>query len=519
VSQLSADDFNRLPASAFLDLARTLSAPPDVAAQALPPAAEARPSLFDPAYSFTPSPLPEVGGSGVFPPHDASQCQIALLSKGEDSLAARLASLRGATRSIRIQALVFFGDETGLYVADVLKGLKKSKPDLDIRVIVDAASNLVDDKQTKNPLRWPQTQDMYYDLEQNGIPVEGYAPLVGEAVNELDPKDPGLVNKRFHDKLWIVDGETPQGVAIMGGMNIANEYFRVEAKAEHRWRDQDIMVRGAVVKDLVAAFDRNFAYQESVKAGRGSITDKTQRLLEKGIGAIDFARFQDPSVVARIQAIEQAGSAPAFSPARVRFIQSRPRLQETYILQAYREMIRSARSEILISNGYFIPKGELLRELQAAARRGVAVTVLTNSDTTNDLPQMADVSRYCYQYLLASDAGGGGKTRIYEWQGQTAGGAREDGTMHAKFMVVDRQSMIVGSYNLDPRSEKLNSETVMALESAPLAQALAKDFLEGDLAKARPVSAEEAAAFHDPKGIKEQFRLGFSMSLDRWIGF
>jgi putative cardiolipin synthase len=296
------------------------------------------------------------------------------------------------------------------------------------------------------------------------------------------------------------------------------------------------MVRGAVVKDLTAAFDRNFAYQESVKAGRGSITDKTQRLLEKGVSALPlpllterpqdggpatlkFARFQDQSVVARIQAIDQAGSAPGFSPAKVRFIQSRPRLQETYILQAYREMIRSARSEILISNGYFIPKGELLRELQAAAQRGVAITILTNSDTTNDLPQMADVSRYCYQALLSSEAGGGGSTRIFEWQGQTAGGAREDGTMHSKFMIVDRKSVIVGSYNLDPRSETLNSETVMALESEPLAQALAKDFLEGDLAKARQVSAEEAAAFHNPKGIKEQFRLAFSMSLDRWIGF
>jgi putative cardiolipin synthase len=319
-------------------------------------------------------------------------------------------------------------------------------------------------------------------------------------------------------------------------MNIANEYFRVENKAEHRWRDQDIMVRGAVVKDLVAAFDRNFADQQSVKAGRGSITDKTQRLLEKGVSALPlpllterspdggratlkFARFQDQSVIARIQAIDQAGSAPAFSPAKVRFIQNRPRLQESYISQAYLAMIRSARSEILISNAYFIPKGELLREMQAAAKRGVAITILTNSDTTNDLPQMADVSRYCYQYLLSADAGGGGKVRIYEWQGKTAGGAQEDGTMHSKFMIVDRQSMIVGSYNLDPRSEKLNSETVMALDSETLAQGLAKDFLEGDLAKARPISAEEAAAFHNPKGIKAQFRQGFAMSIDSWLSF
>jgi len=537
---LSGDDLNGLPASAVLKKARGLPEPKDVEPRPLPREGSRRPSIFDGTYPFAPSPLPDVGASGLFPPHPSGECEIALLTNGEASLAARLKILRSAAKSIRIQALVFFGDETGLYVANRLKQLKRERPELNIRVIVDALSNIVDDKQRANPLRWPQTQNMYYDLEQNGIPVEGYAPFSGEAVNEFDPRDPTLANKRFHDKLWIVDGETAQGVAIMGGMNIANEYFRVEEAAEHRWRDQDIMVRGPVVRDLAAAFDRNFSYQESVKAARGFITDKTQRLLEKGADALDRALprspwterspnggpatiklkyLQDGSVVERIRAIEKAGAAPEFSPARVRFIQSRPRLKETYILQAYLELIRSARREILVANAYFIPKGELLRELRAAARRGVAITILTNSDETNDLPQLTYVSRYFYQYLLSGDPESRGRIRIYEWRGQSPAGSPEEGTMHAKFMIVDRKSMIVGSYNLDPRSERLNSETVMALESEELSRGLARQFLEDDLLKASPISAAEAAAFHRPKDIRRQFQLGFSMSLDSWIGF
>ena len=37
---------------------------------------------------------------------------------GEDSFAVRLDALKGARKSIRIQALVFKGDETGLRIAE-----------------------------------------------------------------------------------------------------------------------------------------------------------------------------------------------------------------------------------------------------------------------------------------------------------------------------------------------------------------------------------------------------------------
>ena len=534
-------DFSRLSITDFLLKARSLVKPRTPASSAPAPAKGAPvPSIFDPAFSFSPSALPAVGAGGVFSAHGDSDGQIALLTNGEASLAARLQTLRGATRSIRIEALIFFGDETGLYIADILKRLKAERPGLDIRVIVDSLSNMVDEKAKKDPARWAQTQLMYYDLEQNGIPVEGFAPIAAEWVNEVSVKDPVQFNKRFHDKLWIVDGETPQGVAIMGGMNVANEYFRMEASPEHRWRDQDIIVRGSVVADLVETFDRNFKYQEAVKASRGPFnTDLTLAAFLKIVGAMGhlpfryrienpgggrpaqfkIKYFEDPSVVARIRALEQTVSAPAFSPAKTRFIQSRPRLKETYITQAYLAMIKSARSEILIANAYFIPRGDVLRALQAAVRRGVDVTILTNSDATNDMPQLVDVSRFLYQDLLSAGEGSGGRISIHEWTGQAAGAPRQEGTMHAKYMVVDRQDMIVGSYNLDPRSEQLNSETVMALESAPLAQQLARQYVEDDLFKARLVTAEDAALYHQPTDIAKKFRLGFSMSLDSWIGF
>ncbi len=55
------------------------------------------------------------------------------------------------------------------------------------------------------------------------------------------------------------------------------------------------------------------------------------------------------------------------------------------------------------------------------------------------------------------------------------------GTVHAKYAVFDRVVSLVGSHNLDPRSEKLNSETAIIYESRPLSERLAELFYGNDL--------------------------------------
>ena len=77
-------------------------------------------------------------------------------------------------------------------------------------------------------------------------------------------------NKRYHEKMWIIDGETDHAVAVVGGLNIANEYFRIDPQNPSRyWRDQDVIVKGDVVKDMVATFERNFEYFLKIKESRG----------------------------------------------------------------------------------------------------------------------------------------------------------------------------------------------------------------------------------------------------------
>ena len=77
--------------------------------------------VFGPPQEYAGSPLDEVGRRGLFGVHSPKSNQIALLKNGDESFAARVQLLEEAEKSIRIQVLIFWGDESGLYIAGILK--------------------------------------------------------------------------------------------------------------------------------------------------------------------------------------------------------------------------------------------------------------------------------------------------------------------------------------------------------------------------------------------------------------
>jgi cardiolipin synthase C len=467
-------------------------------------------SLFGPPSDFDGSPLDDVGRSGLFAVRPPEQCEVAVLRGGEASLAARLEMLKHARTSIRIQALIFKGDESGMRVVELLK--EKKLQGLDVRVIVDAVSNTE-----------LQTQWMYFDLKQHGIEVEGYEALALQWLNELpvlipyaDAKTP---NQRYHEKLWIIDGESDQAVAITGGLNIGNEYFRVDPSDPDRyWRDQDVVVRGAVVRDLVTAFDRNFRYFVGIKESRGIFNTnlywEAMRSVFAKTGAAPVRYAVRPELVKTIARLEAGPAAAEFRRATCRFLQSRPRLQETYIQQAYLKLIAGAKREVLIANAYFVPTPSMLASLKDAARRCVSVLVLCNSAETNDTPGITPVGRGYYRDLLAINdspevkaCAGPAGIQLWEWRGQRREErTRSQGLLHAKFAVADRRVSLVGSHNLDPRSERLNSESAIVFASPELAEELAAMLLTNDLASSRQITREQAEAFERPAAALARFK-------------
>ena len=478
-------------------------------------------SIFANPFPFQCSPQKDVGCKGVFPARQSKpatgprRSEAAIPWTGQDAFRARIETLKRARRSIRIQALIFRGDESGLHIADLLK--QKKKQGLDVRVIVDAASNL----------EW-KTQWMYFDLKRHGVEVEGYEALYMQWVTaEIKPADPLRPNKRFHDKMWIVDAEDLEArVAIVGGLNIANEYFRVDSKPINRWTDQDIVLRGQIVGDVTRAFDRNYEFFKQIKRKRPKLLnpDNAWKLARKTLSKINKIKspsWRRPALVSSIKAVLQKPARLKYHAITGRFLQSRPRFKESFIQQAYLHLIKRASTSVLIANAYFIPSRQMVRALKDAARRGVKVVVLTNSPATNDIQPVATVSRFVYKKLLEvnddkavkAHASKGAGIAIHEWSGAPF----KEGTLHAKYAVFDGREAIIGSYNLDPRSERLNSETALALQDATLVSELERVFLKVQLPKSHRVTREEARGFRRPKGIKKTFKLLFALPLKDWL--
>jgi len=222
---------------------------------------------------------------------------------------------------------------------------------------------------------------------------------------------------------------------------------------------------------------------------------------------------QEERLVERVASLEALEPELDFRPARCRFLHSRPRVAESYIMQTYLKLFAGAEKELLIANAYFVPTPAISAALKDAASRCVAVTLISNSPETNDLPEISMVGRGYYKDLLAvndtpavracpnEDAG----ISIFEWIGESEGDPVKQGTMHSKFAVADRRLSLVGSYNLDPRSERLNSETGLVFEEEALAGELA-ELIEQDLRYSRRVTPEDAAAFEDPEDVIYRFR-------------
>jgi len=180
-------------------------------------------------------------------------------------------------------------------------------------------------------------------------------------------------------------------------------------------------------------------------------------------------------------------------------------------------VLESAKREVLIANAYFVATPATRMAITAAARRCVHVVVLTNGVETSDTPGMSLLGRAHYAELFAANAdakrcpNADAGVEIWEWQGKAAGDPRQtQGLLHAKFAVVDGEVALVGSFNLDPRSEHLNSESAIVFENPALAAQLARTFRDRDLLTSRRIEPAEAATFERPAQVFQRFRQEFA---------
>jgi len=155
------------------------------------------------------------------------------------------------------------------------------------------------------------------------------------------------------------------------------------------------------------------------------------------------------------------------------------------VVEGLLQLIGQARSDLLIISPYFVPGADMKQAFASARSRGVRIRVLTNSLASNDAP-VAHVgySRHREDLLKIG-------VELYELRSEQAGvgnafGSSGDGSagasrsmLHSKVLVMDGRLLVVGSMNLDLRSQLQNTEIALLVRSAELSRSASEQIERG----------------------------------------
>jgi putative cardiolipin synthase len=153
---------------------------------------------------------------------------VEAITDGRVAFGLRIALARAATRSIDLQTFIWHADETGTLLYEEM--LRAAERGVRVRLLLDDVNT--------------EGLDPIFALldSQPNVELRLYNPFVGRgsrAVGFLS--DFARLNRRMHNKSFTVDNQ----VTIVGGRNVANEYF--EAGDELSFADIDVMAVGAAV--------------------------------------------------------------------------------------------------------------------------------------------------------------------------------------------------------------------------------------------------------------------------------
>ena len=141
------------------------------------------------------------------------------------------------------------------------------------------------------------------------------------------------------------------------------------------------------------------------------------------------------------------------------------------------EIAEEASSEILVVTPYFVPLDSGVEFWRNVAAKDVRVVILTNSLASNN--HTAVHSAYAKYRRPIVEAG----IELYEARVDAVGeNVDKDSpdvlTLHSKAIIIDRETLYVGSLNLDPRSVEINTEMGIVINSPELAAEIAELVLE-----------------------------------------
>jgi putative cardiolipin synthase len=401
---------------------------------------------------------------------------VYVLEKGEESLLARAWLTDSATRTIDIQYFIWSTDNIGTLASEAL--LRAADRGVRVRVIVD---DLMIDAEHDTLLALAAHENVHIRI---------YNPQYSVGTSMLQRlgnliKDFRAVNQRMHDKTALFDGLA----GITGGRNMADEYFDYDY--EYNFRDRDVLLVGSAAEMLEESFERFWNSPLAVPVEQQL---QGERLTADVVAAHhawlhDYA--QDPeNYTPRIRSIldslevkfSHLSGHLVWCDARV--ISDEPGKNDGSLglkgsgttTMALVSALEDATTRVTIQSPYVVLTDEAMSLFADMVQRGVQVRIVTNSLASTDNLQAFSGYHKKRDALLAAGI------ELYEFRphpmiqyrlNERHAEIRQHNpvfAVHAKTMVIDGESLFIGTFNLDPRSANLNTEIGVQIESPLLAR-------------------------------------------------
>lgn len=387
--------------------------------------------------------------------------KVVIYNEGITSLKARLELIEEAEESIKLESFIYTLDPVGKVFTEKL--IEKAKEGVKVQIMMDPLVS----KSSVSPYH-------IHELKNRGVEIKYYntKPIIALS----------SVQYRNHRKLLVIDSK----VAILGGRNIADEYFDVSP--EYNFTDRDILVEGPLVVEMEKTFDAfwNSKHAKMPKRkkrpdpnsrkwymGHGDPQQKYDRAERRWVKRVNqskkdiWASEKDEEIINRAftLALSKDSVDDSGTCSKSMFVTDRPGIgrknQKRKRILKYEifNRLNNASGDVYIENPYFIVDKETKRVLNGLSQRDIKVKVLTNSLHSTDNIAVAAVFNSTMGKWIKKDI----HTYIYKAEplvtsiaSQEAAGSRWG--VHAKTMVFDDDSFMVGSYNFDPRSNNFNME-------------------------------------------------------------
>ncbi len=428
---------------------------------------------------------------------------VNVLDIGDEALLVRIHLIRNAQKTINIQTFIWSDDDTGRYVAKEL--VKAAKRGVKIKIIIDQF------KSKNGPFLAAYLAQAHQNLE-----VKFYNP----SANQILPSKLALIpeiildfkkfNQRMHNKIFIVDDR----IAITGGRNYENDYY--DRGETRNFKDRDVLVVGPIAAEMTASFEKYWAYYLSVSAL--NVIDISSFLREEGVRkfssldeGINFSLFTLlDKRSSDYDYIDKIFVRKSLSVSDLSFVYDDPGKNNSRRLSAGSKsadalnvFLSKAKQTLIIQTPYLVLDKKATRRIKHIRRMNPDLDILISS---NSLAATDSIYAYSFAYKQKKKLVKKLKFRIFELKPvpkdildmmpryqftqeeksqkfsipivgnifsnkNSMESQRKHLCIHAKTFIVDKKSVWIGSFNIDPRSANLNTEVALIIDD----EAVSKD--------------------------------------------